>query len=88
MIAQIWPNITTLTTCQIVDFQAPVKSSFQITFFLILLPMIECYKTNKSSKFHHDLIKIMKIMGMAVQIWLKMSIFSFFGSYPYFGFLP
>ena len=48
--------------------------------------MIKCYDTNKSTKFHDDLINIMEIM--AVQIWLKMSIFSFFGSYPYFEFLP
>ena len=31
IIAQIWPKITTLTTCEIWDFQAPLKSSFQIT---------------------------------------------------------
>ena len=32
IIAQIWPKITTLTTCEIWDFQAPLKSSFQIIF--------------------------------------------------------
>ena len=32
IIAQIWPKITTLRTCEIWDFQAPVKSSFQIIF--------------------------------------------------------
>ena len=47
--------------------------------------MIECYNTNKSAKFHGDLMKIMEII--AVQIWLKMSIISFFGSYPFFEFL-
>ena len=48
--------------------------------------MIECYETNKSTEFHNDQIKMMEIM--AVPIWLKMSIFSLFGSYPYFEFLP
>ena len=86
MNAQTWPKITTLTTCQIWDFQAPLKSSFQIIFFLILLPMILCYKTNKRTKLYNDLIKILGIM--AVYIWLKMPIFAFFGSYPYFEFLP
>ena len=85
MITQICSKITTLTTCQIWDFQAPLESSFQI-IFLVILPMIKCYKTNKRTKFLYDLMKILGIM--AVQIWLRMSILLFFGSYPYFEFLP
>ena len=85
IIAQVWPKITTLTACQILNFQAPLKNSFQIIFFLILLPMIKYYKTSKRTKLYYDLIKVLGIM--AVQIWLKMLIFSFFGSYPYFEFL-
>ena len=45
--------------------------------FLMLLPMIKSYKTHKCTKlyyyYEHDLIKILGIM--AVQIWLKISIF-------------
>ena len=68
------------------EFSSPSQKLISNYFFLTLLPMIICYKTNKRTKLCHDLIKILGIM--AVQIWLKMLIFSFFGSYPYYEFLP
>ena len=48
-------------------------------FFLILLPIIVCYKTNKRAKLYHDQVKICGIM--AVQIWPKISIFPKFWTY-------
>ena len=44
-----------------------------ISIFLILLPVIRCYKTNKLAKLYCDQMEIWGIM--AVQILLKMSIF-------------
>ena len=67
-------------------FSSPPQKLISNYFSLILQPMIKCYKTNKRTKLYHDPIKILGIM--AAQIWLKLLIFSFFGSYPYFEFLP
>ena len=49
-------------------------------FFLILLPIIICYKTNKRAKLYHDQGKIRGIM--AIQIWPKMSTFPKFCTLP------
>ena len=86
MIAQIWPKNYEFDDILNLGFSSPPQMLISNCFLLILVLMIECYKTNKRTKLYHDLIKIMWIM--AVQIWLKMSIFSFFGSYPNFEFLP
>ena len=81
------PNYDCPNTAQNYDFDDmwnlgflnPSQKLSSNYFFLILLPIIMCYKTNKRVKLYHDDIKICGIM--AVQIWPKMSIFPKFWTY-------
>ena len=55
-------------------------------FLAILLKLITLYISSELTTFHNDQSCICRII--IAQIWLRMSVFPIFGSYPYFEFLP
>ena len=63
---RLWSNHRIKIAQIIWDFQALLKSSVQI-IFLILLPIIICYKTNKRTKLYHDQIKTCGILAVQIR---------------------
>ena len=61
MIARIWPKITTLTTCEIWDFEAPLKSSFQIIFSWYSYQWLTVIRPTKVPKFIMIKLKLWKL---------------------------
>ena len=58
------------------------RHRWYVKFFNVCDPIIDTF----GIYFHNDQSSIRRIM--VAQIWLKLSIFPTFGSYPYFAFLP